>query len=622
MLEFNSQKGKQLVFFLGTQHDSENFVLHFRCQETKDFHRIFSSNFLIEPFQKINDQGEVDVNFDDVMEYLSTLNVNHMCPTDSWTNVTQIRSSSRLSSSKNTHSIERDEILHEEMNAIKSQLRDEQEKNSATSKIINSLNAEIKTLVHNMTASHESNARFQNTIKLNLSKNEALKKRCEKLKIANDLNEALTSELETKCESLSTENSQLSSKNSKLSATNSKLSATNSQLKKKCDDLKTIIDGLKAEQLSATDDVNNFESTIAKLTKELNDVKTVALDRKNKAAEVYGQQLFVLKNESACQNTEIIRLTENQRKLTSDNLTTLDALREIFLIELAKTKNEIDTEWENKLLEATTEVTKQAVITQSKAVEVIVKELTFKASESTKTIAELQLAKDHAVESESKAANEVKKLQEKALELTNNITQLQLAKDHAVESELKAANEVKQLQEKALELTNGIEELQLANRQVVDLNRELSNCRECTSQQQENNKLTLEIQNLEFKVKFLEECNKNQREDFKYSQEQTTKLVNICRPPNAYMQSQPYAQNYPSHQNYPSQNFYDAIPPETYSSDNSTEKSAEATSNSMSYSHPRPQSVSSNHVPNYQSQGYHPPAMNHNYQYQTPNGRR
>ena len=71
VFQFESQRDKRLVFFVGTQHDSYNFVLHFRCQETKDFHRIFSSKFLSESFEKINDQVEVDVNSEIVFQYMS-----------------------------------------------------------------------------------------------------------------------------------------------------------------------------------------------------------------------------------------------------------------------------------------------------------------------------------------------------------------------------------------------------------------------------------------------------------------------------------------------------------------------------------------------------------------------
>ena len=112
---------------------------------------------------------------------------------------------------------------------------------------------------------------------------------------------------------------------------------------------------------------------------------------------------------------------------------------------------------------------------------------------------------------------------------------------------------------------------------MLDLECDLINCKKCSSQQQENIKLTLENQNMVFKVQMLEQTVQDQREDIKNLNNNASSLIkSITRNSNSFVQSNPYGQTFQP------QNFFSGILSQTNSSDNKTESSTKALPNSLS----------------------------------------
>ena len=111
---------------------------------------------------------------------------------------------------------------------------------------------------------------------------------------------------------------------------------------------------------------------------------------------------------------------------------------------------------------------------------------------------------------------------------------------------------------------------------MLDLEYDLINCKKCSSQQQENIKLTLENQNMAFKVQMLEQNTKDKREDIKSLNNNASSLIkSITRNSNSFVQSNPYGQNFQP------QNIFSGISSQTNSSDNKTENSTKALPNSL-----------------------------------------
>ena len=151
---------------------------------------------------------------------------------------------------------------------------------------------------------------------------------------------------------------------------------------------------------------------------------------------------------------------------------------------------------------------------------------------------------------------------------------------------------------------------------MLDLEFDLISCKKCSSQQQENIKLTVENQNMAFKVEMLEQNIKDQREDIKNLNNNASSLIKtISRNSNSFVQSNPYGQSFQP------QNFFSGISSQTNSSDNKTENSTKALPNSLAYA---PQQQQLQYLPpsfpqmsNCYHHGYHQNSMPPNPQSQT-----
>ena len=256
VFKFDSYKEGTLRFIVGTQHESDTLILHFRCEVTFDFYRIDSLQFLSESGLKLPMVEGAYINSAEVKDYLKFLDFEHnfkFKSTDSWTNAT------RLHKTRQASTVDEGRIE-------KNLFQIEQARVAALLQTNSVLNKNIETLQNKLSKSNNNLSEF-NILKTkndNLLKGKdklddrivQLLESHEKMKISKT---SLKEKLDTMLNEKRAEKQKFSALKQDLSESNKKRSRLEQELN--C-----------AEEIygKLTEDANSFQEATIKLTADLN----------------------------------------------------------------------------------------------------------------------------------------------------------------------------------------------------------------------------------------------------------------------------------------------------------------------------------------------------------------